>query len=143
MKKISLALILITLIALILPTRTVSAETTVPMISILGVTEDVKVTVETKNFPANRDFVARMGAFGTQGVDGVRAGVVNSGKGGSLKFTFEIPDSLHDLSKIAIRLESTSSGHYAYNWFTNTTFGTHTGGISADDVPAQAEILVA
>jgi hypothetical protein len=142
MKKLSLAFALLTLIALMLPGRAVAAET-VPMIYIQGVTEDVKVTVETKNFPANRDFVARMGPFGTQAVNGVQAGRVNSGKGGSLKFTFEIPTSLQDQAKLAIRLESTTGGYYAYNWFTNTTFGTHTGGTPAGEVPAQVEIMVA
>ena len=142
MKKLSLAIVLLTLITLIIPGSAVNAET-VPMINIQGVTEDVKVTVETKNFPTNRDFVARMGPFGTKGVDGVKAGIVNSGKGGSLKFTFEIPASLHDQDKIAIRLESTTGGYYAYNWFTNSTFGTHTGGTSAGEVPPQLEILVA
>jgi len=143
MKKISMLLIMVILLTLLPLGKTASAEDKVPTITIQGVTEDVKVTVETQNFPANREFVARMGLFGTKGVGGVKVGEVNSGKGGSLKFTFSIPASLHDENKIAIRLESTASGYYAYNWFTNTTFGNHTGGTPAEEVPTQATIMVA
>ncbi|MFW5714037.1 MAG: hypothetical protein ACOCYU_05140, partial [Brevefilum sp.] len=142
MKKLALVSILVTLISL-MPLGNMASADTVPMISIQGVTEDEQVTVETKNFPANRDFIALMGPFGTKGVDGVKVGEVNSGKGGSLKFTFEIPTTLQDESKIAIRLESTTTSHYAFNWFSNTTFGTHTGGTPAEGVSAQAEIMVA
>ena len=143
MKKISLALIMVTLLTLFSLGKVVSAEDKVPMITIQGVTKDVKVTVETQNFPANRDFIARLGPFGTKGVDGVKVGEVNSGKGGSLKFTFSIPASLHDETKIAIRLESTTGGYYAYNWFSNATFGSHTGGTPAEEMPTQATIMVA
>lgn len=143
MKKISLALIMVTLLTLLPLGKVASAEEKVPMITIRGVTEDEKVTVETQNFPANREFIARMGLFGTKGVDGIKVGEVNSGKGSGLKFTFSIPASLYAESKIAIRLESTTGGYYAYNWFTNTTFGNHTGGTPAEEVPTQATIMVA
>jgi len=142
MKKISLALICVTLLTLLPLGNAVFAET-IPTISIQGVTEDVKVTIQTQNFPANRDFIARMGLFGTKGVDGIEVGLVKSGSGGSLKFTFTIPSSLQDESKIAIRLESTTSGYYAYNWFSNATFGAHTGGTPADEVLIQANIMIA
>jgi hypothetical protein len=143
MKKYTLAVLLITLLSLLPLGAKVSAEDDVPMISILGVTEDDKVTIETENFPANRDFIAWMGQFGTQGVDGIEVGTVNSGKGGNLKFTFSIPLSLQNEGKIAIRLESINGSYYAYNWFSNTTFGTHTGGTPAEEVPAQPEIMPA
>lgn len=143
MKKYSLAVILITLFSLLPLGAKASAEDNVPIISILGVTEDDKVTIETENFPASRDFIARMGQFGTQGVDGIKVGTVNSGKGGNLKFTFTIPPSLQNENKIVIRLESINGSYYAYNWFSNTTFGTHSGGTPADEVAVQPEIIVA
>ncbi len=143
MKKISLALILVTLLTLLTSSATASAEDDVPMISIQGVTKNEKVTIETQAFPANRDFVARMGLLGTKGVDGIQVGSVNSGAGGSLKFTFTIPESLHDESAIAIRLESTTGNYFAYNWFSNTTFGVHPDGTPAEDSPTEAEIIVA
>lgn len=143
MKKYSLALILVTLLAVLVPSNLASAEDDIPMISILGVTEDEKVTIETENFPANREFVALMGPFGTEGVDGVKVGTINSGNGGSLKFTFNIPASLQGESPIAIRLESTTGSYYAYNWFSNTSFGTHTDGTPADETSSPADIIVA
>jgi hypothetical protein len=45
----------------------------------------------------------------------------NSGDGGSFTATYTIPDKYKGLSRIAIRLESPTSGYYAYNWFYNNT----------------------
>jgi hypothetical protein len=142
MKKLSTALVFAILLTLIPFGVKVKADS-VPLISIQGVTEDVQVTIETRNFPANREFIARMGLIGTKGVDGINVGTVNSGAGGSLKFTFTIPASLKAESAIAIRLESTTTTHFAYSWFSNTTFGSHAGGTPAEDVSTRAEILVA
>lgn len=142
MKKISLALILMTILALLPLARVVQADS-VPTISIQGVTKDDKVYVVTHDFPAKREFIARMGKFGTKGIDGIQVGKVDSASGGSLKFTFVIPDSLHGESKIAIRLESTTGGYFSYNWFTNSTFGTHTGGIPAEEITLPPQIIIA
>jgi hypothetical protein len=121
------------IISLVLISSVFSVEaSTVPTFTILGVTGGEKVTIITQNFPADREFVARMGEFGTKGVDGVIVGSVNSADGGSLTFTFDIPLELNTQDLIAIRLDSTTGGYYSYNWFTNTNFGTHQGGIPAD-----------
>lgn len=141
MKKISLALLLVLLLTLAAQTSKVQAAT-VPTFTIQGVTKDVKVTILTSNFPANKEFRARMGVFGTKGVDGILVGSVNSMNGGSLKFTFEIPEALHSEATIAIRLDSTTGGYYSYNWFTNSTFGTHTGGLAAEDSPLSPSVTV-
>ena len=124
MKKIWITFTIILVLVLSSPTSLVKAGT-IPTISIMGVTQADKVTVETHNFPANKDFQARMGLLGTKGVDGVLVGTVNSGEGGKQIFTFEIPEDLQSENAIAIRLDSTSGGYYAYNWFYNKTFGSH------------------
>jgi hypothetical protein len=54
-------------------------------------------------------------------------GTFNSGSGGSHKITFDIPPALYSSDSIAIRLDSKTGGYYSYNWFYNTTFGSHTG----------------
>ncbi len=131
MSKKTLTFLVIIGLVLISSVFTVEAST-VPTFSILGVTDSEKVTIKTYNFPANRDFIARMGEFGTKGINGIVVGSVNSGAGGSLTFTFDIPLELGPLELIAIRLDSTTGGYYAYNWFTNADFGTHEGGIAAD-----------
>ncbi|MDX1436349.1 MAG: hypothetical protein R3335_06040 [Anaerolineales bacterium] len=95
---------------------------TIPTISIEEVDPDVSVKIRTHDYPANREFVATMGPFGTRGVDGIVVGEINSGGGGSFPLTFDIPEELQGLDRIAIRLES-PSGYYSYNWFYNNTSG--------------------
>lgn len=142
MKKIMIMLTL--LIGLLLAPLAGRVEAaTVPTFAIQGVSANDKVTIQTYNFPAGKEFVARMGILGTKGVGGIQVGKVASGAGGSLKFTFSIPAALYDKDAIAIRLDSTTGGYYAYNWFYNDTFGSHTGGVPADGVSPSPMIMVA
>ncbi|RPI31301.1 MAG: hypothetical protein EHM70_11815 [Chloroflexota bacterium] len=123
--KYLLSLILaVAVLALPLQTASTSPETqnAIPTISIVSVVTDQSVTIQTNNFPANQTFTARMGAIGTRGVNGTSVGTTDSGQGGSFKVTYNIPASLKGSAQIAIRLES-SSGYFAYNWFTNNTSG--------------------
>lgn len=94
---------------------------TIPTFSIQAVVRDGTVTIQTRNFPANDTFNVLMGDFGTRGVNGVSAGTVNSGTGGTQTFTINIPDGVKGKDRIAIRLESPTSGYFAYNWFWNNT----------------------
>ncbi|HJS28134.1 MAG TPA: hypothetical protein VJ768_00825, partial [Anaerolineales bacterium] len=61
-----------------------------------------------------------MGPFGTQAINGIEVGTLNSGNGGSVEATFNIPAELKGLSTIAIRLDS-PQGYFSYNWFYNNT----------------------
>lgn len=142
MKKLTFSIFIVVVLALISLNGEVQAWT-IPTISIQGVTENDKVTVQTYNFPANKDFQVQMGLFGTKGVNGILVGTVDSAGGGSLKFTFPIPTALVSENMIAIRLESTTGGYYAYNWFYNNTFGSHTGGTPIGDVSTSANITAA
>jgi outer membrane lipoprotein SlyB len=93
----------------------------IPTFKIVDVIRNKSVTIKTANFPANDTFTVRMGRMGTRGVGGIRVDKVESGKGGTLEFTFKIPDDLKDFYQIAIRLESPASGYFSYNWFYNNT----------------------
>jgi hypothetical protein len=93
----------------------------IPTFSITSVVHDSSVTITTNNFPANKDFTVRMGAFGTAAVGGTVVGTTNSGSGGSFTATYNIPDSLKGKTRIAIRMDSTSGGFFAFNWFWNAT----------------------
>jgi LysM repeat protein len=93
----------------------------VPMIYIDSVVRNSTVTFHTYNFPAGLTFDVLMGPMGSHGVNGYSAGSFNSGSGGTLTLTFAIPTEMHGASKIAIRVQNTSSGYYAYNWFYNNT----------------------
>jgi hypothetical protein len=103
------------------PTSTTGSGS-VPTFTIVGVVKDKSVTIKTSNIPANKTWTARMGKFGTKAVGGVVVGTAESGKGGTLTLTFDIPASLSGLKQIAVRLDSTSGGFFAYNWFYNNTY---------------------
>jgi hypothetical protein len=100
------------------PVPSTPVYTGIPTFGISSVVRDSKVTISTNNFPAGVDFVVKMGAYGTMGVGGTEVGTTNSGSGGTISATYNIPDSLKGADRIAIRMES-SSGYFAYNWFWN------------------------
>ncbi len=113
--------LLITLFILLILAIPVSASTarTIPTFNIVSVVKDQSVTIETANFPANDTFTVTMGAFGTLGIGGTVIGTTDSGKGGSFQATYKIPSSLAGSERIAIRLQSPTSGFFAFNWFWN------------------------
>lgn len=118
-KTFSILLVSVFLLSLVGPIL-VSAGT-IPTFSISAVVKDSTVTIQTYNFPANKTFTVRMGAFGTRGVGGIIAGTQASGSGGSFTATYTIPAALAGSSRIAIRLEDPISGYFSYNWFYNNT----------------------
>jgi hypothetical protein len=98
-----------------------SMYASIPTFSIVSVVTDTSVTIKTNNFPANKIFTVRMGAYGTLGIGGIVVTTTDSGPGGSFTATYTIPSALKGNAAIAIRLESSNSGYYAYNWFYNNT----------------------
>ena len=60
-----------------------------------------------------------LAAVGLEGIDGEIVATVTTDESGEFTATYTIPDFLHGQDSIAIRLESPSSGYYAYNWFYN------------------------
>lgn len=139
MKKLTI-ISMIALLATLLAVNGQAQALATPTFDVQGVTANDKVTIVTANFPAGYDFEVRMGLFGTKGVGGILIGTVDAGAGGSLKWTFPIPASLQSESMIAIRLQSTVGGYYAYNWFYNADSGTHTGGVPIDEATAGPSI---
>ena len=121
------------------PTPTPGPTTTpdyswVPTFSITGVQKGVSVTILTRNFPASQTFTVRVGEYGTLGIGGTVVGTLESGSGGVLSATFNIPAALAARTKIAIRLDS-NLGYYSYNWFMNdVNYGT--SGTVATATPA-------
>jgi hypothetical protein len=92
-----------------------------PTFSISSVIKDESVTILGKNLPANDKFTVTMGAYSTKGIGGSVVETIYSGAGGSITRTFDIPASLAGSSRIAIRLQSPTSGYFAYNWFYNNS----------------------
>jgi hypothetical protein len=121
MKKVTLILtVLIVLGALAIPAAAY-AYSGIPTFSIVSVIPDQKVTILTSNFPASRDFRVLLGAYGTLGIGGTQIDITNSGAGGAFQVTYTIPAAFKGKSPIAIRLESTTGGFFAYNFFINST----------------------
>lgn len=94
--------------------------TGIPTFKICTVDRNNTVTIATNNFPPNQTFTVRMGAFGTAGIGGVVAGSFESGEGGSLNVTMDIPAALQGHHRIAIRAHTHHAyPYFAYNWFYN------------------------
>lgn len=96
-----------------------SSTAAIPTFSVENVIKDNQVTIKTYHLPANVSFVVRMGAYGTLGVGGEVVNTFNSGTGGTINATFNIPASLHGSYRIAIRMDGQTGGYYSYNWFYN------------------------
>jgi hypothetical protein len=95
--------------------------TGIPTFNITAVTRNQTVTILTHNFPANMDFTVRMDVRGNRALGGIVVTTFNSGNGGAFSKTFEIPDALANVPQIAIRTDSTTTGHNSYNWFYNNS----------------------
>lgn len=122
MKRLLFSLLLL---IILIPIQAAAAPSTVGIstFSIQSVNTDIDVTIQTSNFPAGENFTVRMGAYGTLGIGGNVVGNQASGGGGSFNATYPIPAGLHGSDRIAIRLDSTSSTYFAYNWFSNAISG--------------------
>lgn len=113
---------LVVLAALAVPAAMVTVQaSSIPTFSIVSVITDQKVTIQTDSFPAGRTFNVLMGAMGTKGIGGTQVATTGSGAGGAFQATYTIPASLKGAARIAIRLESTTGGFFAFNWFWNNT----------------------
>jgi hypothetical protein len=122
----SIFMMIVVLFSLFQPGLATSSSTyaSIPTFSIVSVVADTSVTIKTYNFPAHDTFTVRMGAYGTYGSGGIIVTSTDSGPGGSFVATYNIPASLKGAATIAIRLESPTSGYYAYNWFYNAVSST-------------------
>jgi hypothetical protein len=90
-----------------------------PTFGISNVARNSSVTIFTYNLPPNDRFDVSMGPMGSNGIYGYYVTSVDSGAGGNVSFTFDIPPQMRGAYQIAIRLQSPTSGYYAYNWFYN------------------------
>jgi hypothetical protein len=92
-------------------------------IDIVSVKADDTVTLRFRDAPANYIFTVRMDVAGNKAVDGIVVAETNSGAGGTFQETYKIPAELHGKKTLAVRVDSTRGGFFAYNWFNNRTSG--------------------
>ncbi|MGI6251649.1 MAG: hypothetical protein ACOYKD_09900 [Anaerolineaceae bacterium] len=102
------------------PQNPPAPKTKYPAIAVIAVEAGKSVTVRGENFPANVDFIVKMGKMWTRGIGGVESAKFNSGAGGSFEATYPIPAELANLERISIRMDGVG-GWYTYNWFWNYT----------------------
>lgn len=103
------------------PSGTPAPVVKYPYFNILAVVKDNTVTIEGFDFPANTEFTILMGKMWTMGIGGTTVGTFNSGEGGKMTATFNIPAELAGLNRISIRLQAKTGGWFAYNWFWNNS----------------------
>jgi len=90
-----------------------------PYFFITAVEKDTTVSIKAYNLPKDTDFTVLMEKMWTMGINGIEVTTLNSGEGGTLEATFDIPVELAGEQRIAIRLQG--EVYYAYNWFWNNT----------------------
>ena len=101
------------------PAEPVDGYSGYPYFFITAVKEDTSVSIKAYNLPKDTDFTVLMGKMWTMGINGIEVTTLNSGEGGTLEATFDIPVELAGEQRIAIRLQG--EVYYAYNWFWNNT----------------------
>ena len=94
-----------------------------PSFTIGEVVTDKTVTILIKDAPKNREFIVRMGEYDTKAINGIEAGRFQTGEGGNLQATIDIPAAFAGRAQIAIRMDSVTGGWYYYNWFWNKKEG--------------------
>lgn len=121
--KLPVRLTMIVVILFCLTSPALASYYGYPYFYISTVVKDQTVTIQAYNFPAHDTFRVTMGYYGSYGLGGVVVGSTDTGAGGTFVATYTIPSTLAGQYRIAIRLESPTSGYYAYNWFYNNTTG--------------------
>ena len=101
------------------PAEPVDSYSGYPYFFITAVEKDTTVSIKAYNLPKDTDFTVLMGKMWTMGINGIEVTTLNSGEGGTLEATFDIPVELAGEQRIAIRLQG--EVYYAYNWFWNNT----------------------
>lgn len=111
-----------------------------PTFKITAVKKNTSVTIETANYPANQTFSVTMGPMGSKGVNGYVVGTLESGSGGTLTASYNIPAELKDHAQIAIRTQTAhAQPFYAYNWFWNNDTNGASAGTGGQPETSQPE----
>lgn len=93
-----------------------------PGFVISKVNADKDISIVGSGFPENEEFDVVMGVYGTMGIGGEKVSTQKTGDKGEFKAIYNIPEDLRGAYMIAVRLESTESDYYAFNYFFNVTY---------------------
>ena len=92
----------------------------VPTFGVMSVIGDSTVTIMTSEFPAKTQYTVLMGPSGSRGLGGTLLGNFNTGAGGQMLLTFNIPATLRGFSPIDIRIVFPDT-RFTFNFFYNIT----------------------
>jgi len=118
------------------------SASTIPTFVIKAVDRNKLVTIQTDTLVLNDSYIVTMGVMGSRGINGIKVATIEITDDGRVTKTFTIPDALQGLSKIAIRLQSPTTGYYSYNWFYNFDANLHLRGPQNQYHPPQQFIMV-
>lgn len=93
-----------------------------PSFTITSVDMDKSITVQGVGFPKDTEYDILMGVYGTMGMGGVKTASQKTGSKGEFKATYTIPEDFKGAYMISVRMESSASIYYAYNYFYNSTY---------------------
>lgn len=140
--KYMIAAVLI--VALAIPTgMSIVKANKIPTFDIVSVVPDEVVTIQTYDFPANKNFDVLIGWYGSYGLSGIKVAAQDSGKGGSFTVTYKIPEEMKGVPMLSIRLEDRDTGYYAYNWFKNAALPEATPGNTSAETGSESESATA
>ncbi len=80
------------------------------------------MTIQAMNLPKNEKFDVYLGDRASMATGGEKVASLESGDKGTATATYDIPKNLAELEQISVRLVSTTSAYYGYNWFYNQTY---------------------
>ena len=100
-----------------------------PEINVTRTIRDTSVKFRAQNFPAGVIVEVLMGAYGTNGVNGVKVGTFTTSNSGTLRATVPIPTSLNGANRLDLRVQRKGYNgvnrreYYAHTSFANITTG--------------------
>ena len=96
-------LVIVMLLAMLFPAVVgiSKVQAAYPSFTISEVKKDESVTILTQDMPKNLDWKVLMGEYNTKGEKGIEAATFNSGAGGSMSATVNIPAALKGRAMIS------------------------------------------
>ncbi len=112
-----------------------------PSFTITKVKKNTSVTLMAENLPEGEIFDVMLSNYQDGSFEPVKAGTLDSSKGGSMETSFTIPEDMKDVNQISVRLTGTKTGYFAYNFFFNSDYPVEQVLPQAETTPAAAPTM--
>jgi hypothetical protein len=94
-----------------------------------------------ENLPEGEIFDVMLSNYQDGSFEPVKAGTLDSSKGGSMETSFTIPEDMKDVHQISVRITGTKTGYFAYNFFFNSDYPVEQVLPQAETTPAAAPTM--